>query len=114
MEVAPSGRPAEVAPRERPKPAPSAPADTAPPDKPEQRLRTTSERPSSGLPSSLKFTISAADVDATFAIHEELRRVMVTMTDRTSGEVLRGIPSQEILDTILALRENGMLVDMTT
>lgn len=113
MDVAPSGKPADVVPRELSSPAPSAPADPAS-DRPTKAPAPAEEGPARGLPSSLKFSISAADVDATFAIHEELRRVMVTMTDRTSGEVLREIPSEEILNTILALRESGMLVDVTT
>lgn len=113
MDVAPSGRPAEVVLRKLSTPAPSAPADPVQ-QSPSPAPTSTDDAPPAGLPSSLKFTISAADVDATFAIHEELRRVMVTLTDRTSGEVLREIPSAEILDTIVALRESGMLVDVTT
>ncbi|MGI9538627.1 MAG: flagellar protein FlaG [Miltoncostaeaceae bacterium] len=113
MDVAPSGKPADVVPRPLSTPAPSAPADPVP-DQPTRAPAPAESDSARGVPSSLKFTISAADVDATFAIHEELRRVMVTMTDRTSGEVLREIPSEEILNTILALRENGMLVDVAT
>lgn len=113
MDVAPSGKPADVVPRELSIPASSAPADPAP-NRPTKAPAPAEQGPARGVPSSLKFTISTADVDTTFAIHEELRRVMVTMTDRTSGEVLREIPSEEILNTILALRESGMLVDVTT
>lgn len=62
-------------------------------------------------PSSLKFTLSAADVDARFEIHEATSVVTVTMYERTTGEILREIPSREVLDVIASLTGTGLRVD---
>lgn len=61
--------------------------------------------------SSLKFTLTAADVDAKFEIHEATDRVTVTMYERLTGEVLREVPSREVLDVIAALIGTGLTVD---
>jgi hypothetical protein len=65
-------------------------------------------------PSTLKFTVSAADVDARFEIHEATSVVTVTMYERATGEVLREFPSREILDMIASLAGPGMRVDLTS
>ena len=62
-------------------------------------------------PSSLKFTLTAADVDARFEIHEATSAMTVTMYDRQSGEVLREFPSREVLDVIASLVSSGLTVD---
>jgi len=61
--------------------------------------------------SSLKFTLSAADVDARFEIHEATSIVTVTMYERTTGEVLREVPSREVLDVIASLQGIGLRLD---
>ncbi len=62
-------------------------------------------------PSSLKFTLTAADVDARFEIHEATSMMTVTMYERASGEILREFPSREVLDVIASLASTGLRVD---
>ena len=64
--------------------------------------------------STLKFTLTAADVDARFEIHEGTSRVTVTMYDRETGEVLRELPSRHVLDVIASLTSKGLQVDTTS
>ena len=64
--------------------------------------------------STLKFSLIAADVDAKFEIHEATSRVIVTMYDRETGEVLRELPSRHVLDVIAAVTSNGLRVDTTS
>ena len=64
--------------------------------------------------SSLKFSVTAADVDARFEIHEATSRVIVTMYSRETGEVLREVPSRQVLDVIAAVTANGLTVDTTS
>ena len=65
-------------------------------------------------PSTLKFSLHAADVTARFEIHEGTSRVTVTMLDRNTGEVLREVPSRRVLDQIAALAASGLTVDATS
>lgn len=62
-------------------------------------------------PSTLKSTLRAADVTAKFEIQERTRRVIVTMLDRNTGEVLNEVPSRRLLDQIAALAAIGLQVD---
>jgi len=64
--------------------------------------------------SSLKFSVVAADVDARFEIHEATSRVIVTMYDRETGEVLREVPSRHVLDVIASVTSNGLQVDTSS
>lgn len=64
--------------------------------------------------SSLKFSVTAADVDARFEIHEATSRVIVTMYSRETGEVLRELPSRRVLDVIASVTANGLTVDTTS
>ena len=64
--------------------------------------------------SSLKFNIMAADVDARFEIHEATSRVIVTMYDRETGEVLREVPSRHVLDAIASVTSSGLQVDTSS
>ena len=64
--------------------------------------------------SSLKFSVTAADVDARFEIHEATSRVIVTMYSRETGEVLRELPSRHVLDVIASVTANGLTVDTTS
>lgn len=90
--------PAGVEPTPRPRAAPAPPsADDGP-----APFRT---------PSALKFGLTAADVDARFEIHEATSTVTVTMYDKTTGEVLREVPSREVLDVIASLAATGLRVD---
>jgi hypothetical protein len=63
--------------------------------------------------SSLKFSVTAADVDARIEIHRPTRVMTVTMYDRHTGEVLREFPSRHLLDVIAAVTgdPSGMRVD---
>ena len=85
---------------------------------PETGRRRTPDPPHVGdddpafrTPSTLKFSLTAADVDARFEIHEATSTVTVTMYDKTTGEVLREVPSREVLDVIAALAATGLRVD---
>ena len=73
-------------------------------------LRNTAWEPRS----SLKFGLVVADVDAKFEIHEATDRVIVTMYDRETGEVLRELPSRHVLDQIAAVTSRGIQVDTTS
>jgi len=73
-------------------------------------LRSTAWEPRS----SLKFGLVVADVDAKFEIHQGTDRVIVTMYDRQTGEVLREIPSRHVLDQIAAVTSRGLNVDTTS
>jgi uncharacterized FlaG/YvyC family protein len=64
--------------------------------------------------STLKFSVTAADVDARFEIHEATSRVIVTMYSRETGEVLREVPSRHVLDVIASVTANGLTVDTTS
>ena len=66
-------------------------------------------------PSTLKFTLHAADVTAKFEIDEATSRVTVTMLDRNTGEVLREVPNRRVLEQIAALEQaTGLRVDATS
>jgi uncharacterized FlaG/YvyC family protein len=85
---------------------PTAEADKPPAAKPHE----TDWEPRS----SLKFSVTAADVDARFEIHEATSRVIVTMYSRETGEVLREVPSRHVLDVIASVTANGLTVDTTS
>ncbi len=52
------------------------------------------------------------DKNLNFSVHEASGQVMVTVTDETTGEVIREIPSSEILNLAAKLDEMvGMLFD---
>ena len=95
----------------RPEVAAERPAGT-PPERPIERpADTPAERPASGRGADLKFTLRSADTEAKFAIHEATNTVMVTITDRKTGEVIREIPSRAHLDLVAALEGKGNLID---
>mgnify|MGYP001203945518 CR=1 FL=1 len=101
--------------------APS-PRRSVPPAKSPAQTAEASKPPESAKPastdweprSSLKFNIVAADVDARFEIHEATSRVIVTMYDRETGEVLREVPSRHVLDVIASVTSNGLQVDTSS
>jgi hypothetical protein len=78
---------------------------------PERPPATAGGHPRWLPPSTLKFTLTAADVQARFEIHEATSTVTVTMYERDTGEVLRQVPSRDVLDVIAALTSSGMQVD---
>lgn len=59
----------------------------------------------------LKFDLASADVLARFWIDESSRRVIVTMYQRDTGEVIRQSPPREILDVVAVLEGIGLTVD---
>jgi flagellar protein FlaG len=77
----------------------------------EQKPETPPERTAPAEGPDLKFTLRSADAEAKFAVHEATNSVMVTIVDRTTGEVIREIPSRERLDLIAALQGKGNLLD---
>lgn len=80
-----------------------------------ERTRTATPSVSDWEPrSSLKFSVTAADVDARFEIHEATSRVIVTMYSRETGEVLREVPSRHVLDVIASVTANGLTLDTTS
>ncbi|NLJ80899.1 MAG: flagellar protein FlaG [Firmicutes bacterium] len=47
-----------------------------------------------------------------FTIHEETNRVMVKVIDLATGEVIKEIPPEELLDTVARIRDMiGLLLD---
>lgn len=90
------------------------PPPSAKPKAAAERPEPAAAEPTWAPRSSLKFTVSAADVDARFEIHEATDTVTVTMFERQTGEVLREVPSREVLDVIAALMETGLQVDTVT
>lgn len=60
----------------------------------------------------LKTGLNPVDVDVTFEIDRDSSRVMVTMTDRLSGEVLRQIPPREMDAVVRTLAGRGLIVDL--
>lgn len=107
-----------VRPHERVEAPPPHPAERAPAAEPREP-RAERDRPPPAAPdphawmppSTLKFTLTAADVQARFEIHEATSTVTVTMYERETGEVLREVPSREVLDVIASLAATGMRVD---
>lgn len=90
--------------------------DRVPPAEPEPQRRAEpppaeTAAPAFRTPSALKFGLTTADVDARFEIHEATSTVTVTMYDKSTGEVLRQIPSREVLDVIASLVATGLHVD---
>ncbi len=102
----------------------SGPARIAPPTRPQLKDEAERSARKDGPPrlqntaweprSSLKFGLVVADVDAKFEIHEATDRVIVTMYDRETGEVLRELPSRHVLDQIAAVTSRGLQVDTTS
>lgn len=111
MRIEPEGSqaPAESAPRRFVRaPVPVEPTEAHPPAAlPEREPRFEAR-------SLLKFTLSAADVDAKFEIHEPTSTVTVTMYERETGEVLREVPSKHVLDVIASVAASGLRVDTTS
>lgn len=62
----------------------------------------------------LKFDIASSDVLARFWIDESSNRVVITMYDRGTGEVIRQTPPREVLDTVAVLEGCGLAVDRST
>ncbi len=91
--------------------APDAPTAERPDDVTEPPPVALSEAP--WVPrSTLKMALSSADVDARFEIDEETSRVTVTMYERSSGEVLRQIPPEDLQEVIRVVAGRGMIVDV--
>lgn len=61
----------------------------------------------------LKFDLPSADVLARFTVYGS-NRVVVTMYDRATGEVIRELPPRQVLDMMAALAGRGLAIDVTT
>jgi len=95
-------------------PIPPVVAPPARPSRPRGAAEGAAPAPPDGVPgdaADLKFTLRSADSVAKFAIHEATRSVIVTIFDRTTGEVIREIPSHRYLDLVAALQGKGTLLD---
>lgn len=98
----------------------SSPRRFVPPNPPEstaeahKTLQAKRENTAWEPRSLLKFSVKAADVDARFEIHEATSRVIVTIFDRETGEVLSEVPSRHVLDVIAAVTSNGLHVDTSS
>ena len=52
------------------------------------------------------------NVDLNFSVHEASGTIMITVVDETTGEVIREIPSKELLDLAVKLEEAiGLIFD---
>lgn len=111
MKVEPAGPPAPVESTPRRFVRGPSPADEVPPPKERQLPDRTPRFESRSL---LKFSVSAADVDAKFEIHKPTSTVTVTMYQRETGEVLREVPSKHVLDVIASVTASGLHVDTTS
>ncbi|MBO8142018.1 MAG: flagellar protein FlaG [Firmicutes bacterium] len=70
--------------------------------------RSTLEQVADGL----NRTFEAVDKQLRFLVHEETERVYVRVIDRESGEVIREIPPEKLLDLIGRIQEMiGLLID---
>ncbi len=65
------------------------------------------------LPEPVKFDVASDDVLARFWIDEASRRVVITMYQRDTGEIIRQTPPREVLDTVAALEGRGLVIDTT-
>jgi uncharacterized FlaG/YvyC family protein len=99
------GRTASVSPPRKPKDTPEKKAATPAKEPPKDEWEPRS---------SLKFSLRAADIDAKFEIHKATSKVIMTMYDRQTGEVLREVPSRRVLDMLASLTPNGQRVDTTS
>jgi hypothetical protein len=86
----------------------------APPEPGEERAppeRVVAAPPSEGS-SLLKFDVSSSDVLARFQIDEDTNRVIVSMYQRDTGELIKEYPPREVLDVLAALAGRGLAVDV--
>lgn len=117
MDVSPSRPPqrTDAAARESVPPARAAETRPATPD---EGAAARHPGPLSDAPwvphSTLKSTITAADVDARIEIQEGTSRVTVTMYNRETGEVLRTIPAHQVHDVDAAVTGRGLSVDASS
>ena len=113
MRVEPTGSPPpmEATPRRFVRSPAQDPAEAAAPRDAAHRPDRT---PRFEARSSLKFNLSAADVDAKFEIHEPTSTLTVTMYERQTGEVLREVPNRHVLDVIASVAASGLNVDTTS
>jgi FlaG protein len=92
-------------------PVPSEAPETPRADRPRELPDRTPRFEACSL---LKFSLTTADVDAKFEIHEPTSTVTVTMYERETGEVLREVPSKYLLDVIASVAASGLRVDTTS
>lgn len=87
------------------------------------------QQPSQGLPESQKITdisseiinkaieranksLAAESTKLTFAIHDRTKEIMVKVVDTNTGEVIREIPPEKLMDRLAKVLENiGWLID---
>lgn len=66
----------------------------------------------SNMAQSLQSFVDSLNKSIEFSVDDELNRDVITVTDVLSGDVIRQIPSQEMLDLIKSLgRTTGILFD---
>ena len=57
-------------------------------------------------------SLAAHSTKLTFSIHDKTKEIITKVVDTNSGEVIREIPSEKLLDRLaMALEEIGLLVD---
>lgn len=60
----------------------------------------------------MNHVIDLVNKDLKFKLHEETERIMVKVLDRDSGEILKEIPPEELLDMLVSLKEAvGIFID---
>lgn len=99
------------------RPQPSLPERTRPDGLLISEIPIAYDAPQIGAPTAggdLKSNGGSADVLARFAVYEGSNRVVVTMYDRDTGEVIRELPSRQVLDMMAALAGRGLTIDVTT
>jgi FlaG protein len=101
----------------RARPHPSLPERTRPEKLLVSEIPISYDAPRIAAPSTggdLKLSDGSADVLARFAFYEGSNRVVVTMYDRDTGEVIRELPPRQVLDMMAALAGRGLTIDVTT
>lgn len=85
-----------------------------PTDEAAQPLKNPASSADAEAHGSLKFSLHAADVDVTFETHKATGRMIVTIFDKQTGEVVGELPSRHVLDMIAAFTSNGLHVDTSS
>ena len=77
-----------------------------------QDVRQLSEEKLNHLVRRMNTVMEALSIEARFSIHQPTREIVVTLVNRDTGEVVRQIPPEKLLDMVARLRElAGLFVD---
>ena len=72
---------------------------------------TIEEMPAEG---GLKFSLKDADLLTRFSIDKDINRVVITMYQPETGEVVKEFPPRQVLDVMAAIAGRGFTVDVSS